>query len=253
MNCMIGLLAYINERVTLSLLEGGVCLNDTEMDTFVTTTLRLYSQLDQSETNFTLLLQRFELCRDLTDTGYNIPSDVIAALFFQGLFQDPSFPAQLTGEYRDITADSYVDISLIKTDAYGDFIDSVRALIRAAHQGQAAFDDHKSALLLDINNSFLAGERNDYLASVTGIARKHLTEGVKPDSYAATRTTHLNGVISRNFIFHTDPFSDDYDVKARENMRWEIDVIEDVVKLAGQIKRASQALSPQHRTHLLTP
>ncbi|MAZ76589.1 MAG: hypothetical protein CMH31_04720 [Micavibrio sp.] len=250
---MINPLKNIAERVKYSLLAEGEHLNPTGIDKLIETTLHLYSASDTSETNLILLLQRFELCQDLNEQGYNIPNDVITALFFQGIFQDPSFPARLTGEYSDITADFYTEISLIREDAYADFVNSVNELLSTAKKGQRVSDDHKSALLLDINNSFLAGERNDYLSIVAGIARRHLSEGVTPEKYVEKRTEHLRGIISRNFIFHTDPFGDDLDLNARENMRWETSVIEDIVQLAGQIKRASQVFSPNHRTHLLTP
>jgi len=139
------------------------------------------------------------------------------ALCFSVFYHDVIYDA--SSKRNEEKSAEFAAIRLQKLNINAEIIDSVTAQINAT-KAHLLSDDHDTNYLLDADLSILGKDAETYLAYIKNIRKEY---SIYPDFlYRPGRKKVLQHFLDLTHIFKTEYFKDQYEISARENIKFEL-------------------------------
>lgn len=114
----------------------------------------------------------------------------------------------------------YMDIELNSLKIPQKIIDKAKNMILKTKKHQADEDDIDSQILLDADMAILGSEISEYQIYAQAIRQEYYW--VSKQEYSIGRKSFLTQILTRKYIYFNEIFAQTLELKARKNIRWEI-------------------------------
>lgn len=113
-----------------------------------------------------------------------------------------------------------MDIELNSLKIPQKIIDKAKNMILKTKKHQADEDDIDSQILLDADMAILGSEISEYQIYAQAIRQEYYW--VSKQEYSIGRKSFLTQILTRKYIYFNEIFAQTLELKARKNIRWEI-------------------------------
>jgi predicted metal-dependent HD superfamily phosphohydrolase len=166
---------------------------------------RVYHTLDH-------IAHVLRIINDLKDLSKDLAAIRLAAWFHDAVY-DP------TASDNEEQSAAYADRWLARLRLPQALIRSVDAMILATKTHQA--EDGDAQVLIDADLAILGADREDYTRYASAIRQEYAW--LSDEDYRAGRVRVLQGFLSRERLYLTEPMHRRYDAAARRNLAWEVE------------------------------